>query len=455
MNPDYTLDAQTLAALVRDAGARTSALLDDLSDEQWQGPRLDIVNPPRWELGHVANFYETFVLRELEPARPPLIEHGNERYNSFVIDHEERWDADLPDRAGTLAYAHRVREELLARLAAQTPGARETYLVLLATYHEDMHDEAFTYTRQTLEYTPPPLGAAGNGAAGTAAAGAAAAGTAAAGATDGAGPLPGDVAVPGGTYRLGALPGDPFVFDNEKWAHPLQVAPFAIARAPVTNGEFARFVDDFGYTRREFWSYEGWRWRLRSDAQHPAYWHWRGGHWQRRHYDRWLALEPHAPVIHVNWYEAEAWCNWAGRRLPSEAEWELAASGAPAPGGGLAPLKRRYPWGDDPPGPGHANLDAARLGCLDVAALPAGDSAFGCRQMLGNVWEWTASAFYPFPGYLLDLPYREYSAPWFGYSKVLRGGCWATRARLIRNTYRNFFRPERRDVFAGFRTCAR
>jgi ergothioneine biosynthesis protein EgtB len=233
----------------------------------------------------------------------------------------------------------------------------------------------------------------------------------------------------------------------------VEVSPFQIARAPVTQAEFAGFVDDQGYARRELWSFEGWRWRAREGAAQPLYWRREGTAWLRRHYERWVALEPHAPMVHANWYEAEAWCNWAGRRLPSEAEWELAASGA-APG---EPTQRRraYPWGDAEPGGAHALLDAASVGCADVAAYPAGDSGCGCRQMLGNVWEWTESAFYPYPGYVVDYPYEEYSAPWFGNHRVLRGGSWATRAGLIRNTYRNFFQPHRRDIIAGFRTCAR
>jgi iron(II)-dependent oxidoreductase len=150
-------------------------------------------------------------------------------------------------------------------------------------------------------------------------------------------------------------------------------------------------------------------------------------------------------VIHVNWYEADAYCRWAGRRLPTEAEWEAAAAG-PDP-------KRRFPWGDEPPDPTRANLDGTALGCCDVAACPAGDSGFGCRQMFGNVWEWTASDFGPYPGFVPD-PYKEYSQPWFGTHKVLRGGAWPTRARLLRTTWRNFYTPDRRDVWAGFRTCA-
>jgi iron(II)-dependent oxidoreductase len=155
--------------------------------------------------------------------------------------------------------------------------------------------------------------------------------------------------------------------------------------------------------------------------------------------------------MHVNWHEANAWCRWAGRRLPSEAEWEYAAAAEPADGGNDG--KRIYPWGDTLGRKDEANLDAAVLGCVDVAAHGAGDTIWGCRQMIGNVWEWTASAFQPYPGFSPDV-YAEYSQPWFGSRKVLRGGAWATRSRLIKNTYRNFFPPDRRDIFAGFRTVA-
>jgi iron(II)-dependent oxidoreductase len=161
------------------------------------------------------------------------------------------------------------------------------------------------------------------------------------------------------------------------------------------------------------------------------------------------ALPPHAPVIHVNWHEADAYCRWAGRRLPTEAEWEFAA--ATMPGGTGHP--RRYPWGDAAPSPRHANLFGVAGACADVADFAEGDSGWGCRQMFGNVWEWTADNFGPYPGFVRD-PYREYSEPWFGDHKVLRGGSFATRASLLRNTWRNFYTPDRRDVFAGFRTCA-
>ena len=436
----WTLSSAALDQMVQDTRARTLALVADLDEAHFEVPLLALVNPFRWELGHVTFFYEAFVLHMLGHTTP-LLAGAADLYDSFTVDHDDRWSLPLPSCQHTFAYMQRVLDAVLERLQGHTPSALETYLYLLAVLHEDMHGEALTYMRQTLAYPAPQLESLA---------------TAALPAALGRGPCPGDVTIPGGTFFLGATPDQPFVFDNEKWAHAVEVAPFRMARAPVTNAEFTAFVEDGGYQRQEWWSAPGWRWRTKARAQHPCYWQRDGRGWCQRHFEAWVPLAPHAPVVHVTWYEAEAYCQWAGRRLPTEAEWELAASAEPsADGHGLSNRKRRYPWGDAPPTPAHANLDARVLGCVDVAAFPAGDSAFGCRQMAGNIWEWTASAFYPFPGYLVDEPYREYSAPWFGYRKVLKGGAWATRARLAYNTYRNFFPPARQDVYAGFRTCAR
>lgn len=445
MAESFKLPAEQLVRLVSDAHQRTLELVDDLSDAQLTVPKMETVNPFRWELGHVAFFYDVFLLRELGAERF-LLEGAENLYDSFRIgnplagEHDDRWSLALPSREQTLAYMGCVQDRVIERLD-HAPDARETYLYLLAVLHEDMHAEAFTYMRQTLAYPEPRLSTGGKTPAPS---------------EIGGGPLPGDVEIPAGTFLLGASPDAPFVFDNEKWAHPVEVASFRIARAPVTQAEFARFVDDGGYARAELWSHQGWTWRTKTEAEHPVYWTRGATGWLRRHFDRHVPLEPHQPVVHVNWYEAEAYCNWAGRRLPTEAEWEMAASAEPTSDGkGITEHKRRYPWGDDAPTPDQANLDSRHLGCADVGAFASGDSAFGCRQMMGNVWEWTASAFYPFPGYIVDHPYREYSAPWFGFRKVLKGGAWATRARLANNTYRNFFQPYRHDILAGFRTCAR
>jgi iron(II)-dependent oxidoreductase len=184
-------------------------------------------------------------------------------------------------------------------------------------------------------------------------------------------------------HRLGARPGGQFVFDNEKWAHEVEVGPFAIASSPVTNAEYLVYVE--------------------AGGRIPRYWKYEGGKWLQRRFSQWIPLQAHAPVRHVDWNEANEYCRWAKRRLPTEAEWECAAA-------------------------------AGRIG-------PSG------------VWEWTASAFAPYPGFVVD-PYKEYSAPWFGTHKVLRGGSFAAPARLLRPTFRNFYLPHRGDVFCGFRTCA-
>jgi len=459
------MSASALIHLLTDARKRTLELVADLTDEQMIGPRLSIVNPPLWEIGHVAWFQEFWVLRHFRKEKP-LIEGADAFYNSAEVIHDSRWELALPLREKTLEYMRTVLDRVIECLGHRSPTEEEVYFHLLVTFHEDMHDEAITYTRQTLAYPPPKLSQAPD--------------EKFKGDTAG-GALPGDVEIPGGTFMVGATPDLQFVFDNEKWAHPVTVKPFRIARAPVTNGEFAAFVEDGGYRRRELWSEEGWRWlesggapqlersfskffkreqeyifgSSSGKAEHPVYWKREsGGRWLQRVFDSFVPLNEQLPVIHVNWYEAQAYCRWAGRRLPTEAEWEMAASAEPTPDGrGITGRKRIFPWGDEPPTPERANLDSRAMGLLEVGALPAGDSASGCRQMIGNVWEWCADPFWGYPGFVRD-PYQEYSEPWFGDHKVLRGGTWTTRSRLIRNTWRNFYTPDRRDVWCGFRTCA-
>jgi gamma-glutamyl hercynylcysteine S-oxide synthase len=453
----YSRSNIQLILTLQEARARTLELVADLNDEQMIGPRLAIVNPLRWEIAHVAWFQEYWVLRHLRQLEPTWDE-ADQMYDSARIAHGTRWDLPLPTKTETIDYMQRILERVVEQTAAnaapEVNGHDDAYFLLLALFHEDMHAEAITYTRQTLGYPAPHI-------------------TTARDIFHASMPTEsersgeaneislslmerwGDAEIPGGVFLLGSNPDVHFAFDNEMWAHPVEVKPFAIARAAVTNAEFASFVDDGGYERREFWDEQGWRWREGAAAEHPVYWRpLNGGRWLRRNFDRWLPLEDDLPVLHVNWYEASAYCRWANRRLPTEAEWEMAASAESGPdGGGIAERKRHYPWGDEPPTSERANLDWRSMGGIAAHALPASESAFGCRQMIGNTWEWTASAFEPFPGFVPG-PYKEYSAPWFGDHKVLRGGCWATRSHLINNNYRNFYKPDRRDVWAGFRTCA-
>jgi iron(II)-dependent oxidoreductase len=423
--------AEELVDALRDARRVELGLLDGLSDDQMLGTRAHFLEPPIWEMGHVGWFQEYWIERHLHGA-PSLMSGADGIYDSFNVSYTRRWSHRYPSQKETLEYISKILGRSEARLGSGTVSGEQAYFYTLVTHHEDMHAENLTLIRQTLGYGRPAVARAH--------------------APDPPAELVArldDVKVAGGRFVLGASPDEPFVFDNEKWAHPVEVAPFRIAATAVTNREFEAFVDDGGYARRALWDRRGWDWRRRERAEHPLFWtRGDGGRWCERRFDALAPLPPWHPVVHVNWYEAQAYCRWAGRRLPSEAEWEMAATSDPATG-----RKRRFPWGDEPPTPDRANLDFRAGGTVDVRALAAGDSAAGCRQMIGNVWEWVEDTFEPYPGFVCD-PYREYSQPYFGSKKVLRGGCWATRSRLIRSTWRNFYMRHRRNIYAGFRTVA-
>jgi iron(II)-dependent oxidoreductase len=408
---------------LQDARRRTRALTLDLDGAQLLGPRLEIVNPVLWELGHVAWFQERWCLRlrSDESLSESLLEGADALYDSSAVAHDTRWDLPLPSRAATLDYQDQVLGRVLEKLEREADNEWFLYFAQLALFHEDMHAEAFHYTRQTLGYSDPLA----RGPRGEASA------------------IRGETELPGGKFLLGAFRNTGFHFDNEKWAHPVEVRPFRIARTPVTNAEYLGFVRAGGYRRREWWSDEGWRWRESAGASAPRYWVEKDGAWRERRFGDEVKLEDELPVMHVNWHEANAYCRYAKRRLPSETEWEFAATYSGNGG------KRRYPWGDAEDRT-RANLDSG--GRAPVSAFAGGDSLAGCRQMLGNVWEWTSSAFEPYLGFVCD-PYRDYSEPWFGTRKVLRGGSFSTPSRLVHNMWRNFYTPDRSDIFAGFRTC--
>lgn len=417
---------------VKDARKRTLALVAGLDQQQLMGPQLDIVNPLLWEVGHTAYFHELWTLRHLDGV-DSFLENADELYDSINIPHDERWNLPLLSLQATKAYMQQVMDAEVDRLKSDNVTPQDMYLTRYAVFHEDMHTEAFTYSRRTLSYPAPVF-----------------AESVLQDEAYDAGPLEGDARIEGGEFLLGADKNTDFCFDNEKWQHPVRVEPFAIARAATSYQQYAAFVEAGGYQDQQYWDAEGWAWLQQSGLEMPNGWKKdTGGNWLIKQFDQWQTMRPHAAVIHINWYEASAWCRWAGRRLPTEAEWELAASGSPE----NINEKRKYPWGDEVPDEKRVNMDSRAMRTIDVGALPQGDSAYGCRQMLGNVWEWTADTFEPYPGFVADM-YQDYSQPLFGQTKVLRGGAWATRSRMIRNTWRNYYGANRNDVFAGFRSCA-
>jgi iron(II)-dependent oxidoreductase len=387
---------------------RTLDLIKGLSAKQLMGPKLSTINPLRWEIGHAAYFYEYWVLRQ-HLHEEPIRADSDRLYDSISIAHDDRWGLPLPAMKDTLAYIDAVMAAVKDCLRNGQDTKRD-YLAQYAVFHNDMHNEAYTYTRQTLNYPAPDFGQIKLQ-------------------TPTSKRSTGDAQIPGGMFMLGATEQDGFVFDNEKWAHPVESLPFSIARTAVSNADFLAFVEAGGYENKEYWQEDAGLWRDKTQLSYPIYWRQSSEGWQIKNFDQWSGMPKQAAVIHVSWYEAQAYCE------------------------SLSAVKRRFPWGDTPPRADQANLDGYALGTVDVAALAAGDSAFGCRQMIGNVWEWTGDVFHPYPGFEPDM-YQDYSQPLFGNTRVLRGGAWTTRARMIRNTWRTYYGPERNDVFAGFRTCA-
>ncbi|MGH8742895.1 MAG: SUMF1/EgtB/PvdO family nonheme iron enzyme, partial [Burkholderiales bacterium] len=294
MNAPYSSRPADLGNHLQDARKRTLELLGDFNGGQWLGPRLDIVNPPLWELGHLGWFQERWCLRyNGSPALlPSILPDADGLYDSAAVAHAIRWDLPLPSLEQTLAYLDQVLQRVLEKL--QRSETQLDYFSRLALFHEDMHGEAFYYTRQTLAYPRPPFSLAP-------------------GTENLSGDIHSDSAIPGGKMMLGATAEDGFVFDNEKWAHEVEIKPFRISRNAVSHGQFAGFVEDGGYQRRELWSEQGWQWRQQAHAVAPEYWVKQGKQWMLRHFNEFTPLPLEAAVIHVNWFEAEAYCRWVGR----------------------------------------------------------------------------------------------------------------------------------------------
>lgn len=255
------------------------------------------------------------------------------------------------------------------------------------------------------------------------------------------------VNIPEGIFELG-YNGDAFCYDNELPEHKVYLQPFKIDVWPVTNGEFMKFISDGGYQNYRYWLADGWELVKEQQWNSPLYWTPQDNVWEKKDFRGLNKIDPEEPVVNLSYYEADAFARWAGKRLPTEAEWEKAASWNEE-------LQRKtlYPWGDHKPTPKHTNLYESYIWSpAKVGSYPAGKSFYGCYQMIGDVWEWTSSEYVLYPGFESKFP--EYTDKWTINQKVLRGGCFATPVAQIRNSYRNYFKPYERIPFAGFR-CAK
>ncbi len=365
-----------LAEALRDSHRRTLDLLAAYADhlgEDLAIPYATQLNPPRWEVGHIAWFQDYWISRnpqrargvqaDPDPHRPAgRLPEADAWYNSSQVAHPSRWTLPLPDLGTSRAYLEAVQDDTLALLANTPETDDDLYFFRLALFHEDMHGEAAIYMAQALGIPLPETLIAPPAAL----------------------PPLSILRIPGNRVKLG-YPDSGFAFDNELRLHNVELAAFEIDGGVVSWERYLPFLEATG-------------------TPAPRYLRKQGSAWQRLVAGHWQALPRDTPATHLTWFEAEAWCRWAGRRLPTEAEWECAATHQPD-----------FAWGE--------------------------------------VWEWTSSPFLPYPGFVAH-PYRDYSAPWFGDRRVLRGASRATSPRMVHPGYRNFFTPERNDIYSGFRSCA-
>ena len=431
------LATHEIAELLAEARARTLFLVAPLSEDELRTQHSALMSPIVWDLGHIAHFEEVWLLKKLDA--PDGTGEGLEGiYNPFEHPRSTRDELALPSGAEARSYMARVRRRVLNRLDDRDlPGAmpllEDGFVFRMVLQHEYQHNETILQTLGLKEGRPypaprsrsapePPEGWEG--------------------------PEEEMVRFPGGEVRLGTDDRSA-AYDNERPRHRRTLEPFWIDTLPVTEGRYRAFVEDGGYRRPELWSSEGRAWLEEEGAEAPLYWEREEGEWAVRVMDRLRSVDPLRPVCHVCFHEAEAYARWAGKRLPTEAEWEATASWDPGSG-----ESRLYPWGETPPSPAVANVDQLPFDTAPVGSHPDNVSPLGCYGMIGDVWEWTASPFRGYPGFEA-FPYPEYSEAFFGDEhRVLRGGSWATRPGAIRNTFRNWDFPIRRQIFSGFR-CAR
>jgi gamma-glutamyl hercynylcysteine S-oxide synthase len=395
-------------------------LVEQLSDEILNAVHSPLMSPIVWDLGHIATF-EDLWLAQSAFGKTMLREGLGDVYDPNAAPRSERGGLPYLRSEDAFRYMDEVRARVLDLLDGadispdSAPLLRDGFVFEMVLRHEQQHTETILQTLQLMtsgEYLPPRQWDV----------------------PDAEALAPEMALVAAGPFQMGAGPTG-FAYDNERPRHTRDVNAFRIDRAPVSNGAFLEFIDEGGYERPELWSAAGWAWRTDESAGAPAYWRRDAGQWVARSFARWTAVDPQLPVCHVSWFEADAFARWAGKRLPTEAEWEKAAARARS-------------------GDGCANLDQLAFATAPAGAYAHGESTYGMRQALGDVWEWTASGFDAYQGFEA-FPYPEYSRDFFGGPfKVLRGGSWATQAGAVTTTFRNWDYPQRRQLFAGFRCAA-
>ncbi len=479
-------EVRAISELYQTVRARTMQIVAPLEIEDYVIQTAEFMSPPRWHIGHTSWFFET-VLQAHKPGYKVYSEaylfYFNSYYEGFGarIERPKRGTKSRPTVKDTVAYRNHVDEQILRFLEPlenQPYAATVLALIRLGLEHEMQHQELLVYDIKHLlcDQYQPQITAAPVSAAKVEGMAAIEGGLFWLG--YGTPSLSGLYRTGSGSDRIGSLPtsgegwgGIPateplpqplsadgegrrsqsdFAFDNEKPAHQVFLQDYAIDRALVSNGDFLEFIRDGGYQNFRWWFSEGWEVVHREQWRAPLYWEQQDGKWMIRDFSGLHPAESKAsePVSHVSYYEASAFAKWAGKRLPTEAEWEKAATYNPPNGG-----RKDFPWGCESPKSNEANLFENGLWSVaPIGAFPSGQNSYGCHQMIGDVWEWTSSDYAPYPGFKSE--FDEYNDKWFVNQKVLRGGSFATPRFHIRSTYRNFFHAHERWMISGFR-CAK
>jgi ergothioneine biosynthesis protein EgtB len=443
--------ARGIIDLYKTVRARTMQIVAPLEIEDYVIQTAEFMSPPRWHIGHTSWFFET-LLQAHRPGYKVYSEaylfYFNSYYEGFGarIERPKRGTRSRPTVKETVAYRDHIDEQMLKFLESLGNNEEtETILALvrLGLEHEMQHQELLVYDIKHLlcdQYAAPIKRAPTSSIR-----------------------VEGMAEIEGGLLWLGysgklqspktkgqSPPSYDFAFDNEKPAHQVFLQDYALDRALVSNGDFLEFIRDGGYQNFRWWFSEGWEVVNRDEWRAPLYWEFHDGQWMIRDFTGLHAVENIAdqPVYHVSYYEASAFAKWAGKRLPTEAEWEKAATFNPN-----SSVRQDFPWGDEKISEAEANLFENGLWApAPVGAFPAGENAYGCQQMIGDVWEWTTSDYVPYRGFKSE--FDEYNDKWFVNQKVLRGGSFATSQLHIRSTYRNFFHAHERWMVSGFR-CAK
>jgi ergothioneine biosynthesis protein EgtB len=411
---------------------RTLEIVKTLEKDDFVVQTAFYMSPPKWHVGHVSWIYEAIMSKldkDYEFYSKEFSEYLNSYYQQFGVPHDKgaRGVISRPTVDQVFQYFNNVNQRVENFIKSKTLAKEDIRLITMGFHHECQHQELMIYDLQHLladQYIPVKKNNRPTS-------------------------VPVEkksVSITGGIYVMG-YSGDTYCYDIELPEHKVFLNDYKIDAFPITNSQYLEFMEDGGYNNYKYWLSDGWEKVKKNEWESPMYWEKIEGKWMVRDFLGLREINPNEPVCHVSYYEAEAYCKWSGKRLPTEAEWEKAACWNES-----KQQKTIFPWGDIQPNQQNSNLLESHLwGCTEVGAYPAGVSHYGCHQMIGDVWEWTSSEFTGYPGF--KSGFDEYNDKWFTNQKVLRGGSFGTPKMSIRGSYRNFFRLDERWLFSGFR-CA-